>query len=229
MPMASTATRPVVDRGRMPVARRDRRPALAALALLLVLVGALGSALLVFRSGDREAVLVASHDIPFGATVTRADFRTARAATDEGDLFAASRIGEVDGLRATSAIPAGSLVSPQMFTVDTFVPKGGEAVGVVVDPNRRPSDVPAPGQVVRLYFVTGGGAASGSAVPDNPVLVNAARVLATGAGSDSGTTSVTVLLSSDVAADVANFASTGNVALTVLPDDTEPSLDWTNK
>jgi Flp pilus assembly protein CpaB len=225
--MASTATRPVVDRGRMPGARRDRRPALAALALLLVLVGALGSALLVFRSGDRESVLVANREIPFGAVISRSDFSTARAATDQGNLFDASRIGELDGLRATSTIPAGTLVSPQMFTLDTFVPSGGEAVGVVVDPNRRPSDVPEPGQVVRLYFVAGGGAASDN-VPDNPVIVNAARVIGTGAGSDSGTESVTVLVDSDVAADVANYASTGNLAITILPDDTKPAIDWTN-
>ncbi|MDH2413231.1 SAF domain-containing protein [Nocardioides sp. CER19] len=226
--MASTATRPVVDRGRMPVARRDRRPALAALALLLVLVGALGSALLVFRSGDRESVLVASRDIPFGSVITRADFRTARAATDEGHLFQASRIGEIEGLRATSTIPAGTLVSPQMFTVDTLVPDGGEAVGVVVDPNRRPSDVPEAGEVVRLYYVASGGAAN-TDVPDNPVVVDAARVIGTGAGSDSGTESVTVLVESDAAADVANYASTGNLAMTVLPDDTKPAIDWTNR
>jgi Flp pilus assembly protein CpaB len=226
--MASTATRPVVDRGRMPVARRDRRPALAALALLLVLVGALGSALLVFRSGDRESVLVANRAIPFGSVVTRADFSTARAATDEGNLFDASRISEIEGLRATSTIPAGTLVSPQMFTVDTLVPDGGEAVGIVVDPNRRPSDIPAPGDVVRVYYVSAGGGGSDRA-PSNPVIVNAARVIGSGAGSDAGTESVTVLVPNDVAADVANYSSTGNLALTLLPDDTKPELDWTNR
>lgn len=212
----------------MPVARRDRRPALAALALLLVLVGALGSALLVFRSGDRESVLYACRNISFGQTVTKGDFCTARAATDQGNLFDASRVGEIEGLRATSAIPEGALVSPQMFTVDTFVPDGGEAVGVVVDPNRRPSQVPEPGQVVRLYFVTAG-AGGNSQVPENPVIVNAARVISTGAGSDSGTESVTVLVRSDVAADVANYASSGSIALTVLPDDTKPAIDWADR
>ena len=223
--MASTATRPV-ERGRMPVARRDRRPALAALALLLVLVGALGSALLVFRSGDRESVLYPCHDLAFGQAVTRADFCTARAATDQGYLLKPAQV--IEGMRATSTIPAGTLVSPRMFTTDTLVPDGGEAVGVVVDPNRRPSDVPAPGQVVRLYYVSAGGANS-SQVPDNPVIVNAARVIGTGAGSDSGTESVTVLVKGDVAADVANYASTGNLAMTVLPDDAEPAIDWTDK
>jgi hypothetical protein len=222
---SSTTTRPVADRGRLPVARRDRRPALAALALLLVLLGALGSALLVFRSGDREAALVARHDIAFGATVTRADFTTARAATDEGFLLKPSQL--TDGLRATSAIPAGTLVSPRMLTRETLVPDGGEGVGIVVDQNRRPSEVPSPGDVVRIYYVTSGGSTSKGA-PDNPVLVNAARVIDVGSGSDSGTESVTVLLSSETAADVAGYASTNNVALTVLPADTKPSIDWAN-
>ena len=49
---------------------------------------------------------------------------------------------------------------------------------------------------------------------------------AVGQGAGAGTRSITVLVRSDLAADVANFASSGNLAVTVLPDDTRPSIDW---
>ena len=223
--MISTPERETFERGRLPVAPRDKRPALAALALLLILVGALGSALLVFRSGDRESVLAARHDIAFGQTVTRADFTTVRAAADGATLVPAGLIEQYIDTRATTAIPAGALLSPKMFNTDTLVPEDGEGVGIVVDATRRPSEVPSTGQVVRVYFVSGNGTST-EATPDNPVVVNAARVISVGRGSGAGTRSITVLVRNDLAADVANFASSGNLAVTVLPDDTKPSIDW---
>src|SRR5687768_16946461 len=58
---------------RLPVPKRDRRPALAALAVLLILAGALGSALIAYRSGDRVDVLVASDDILPGQKIDADD------------------------------------------------------------------------------------------------------------------------------------------------------------
>jgi hypothetical protein len=223
--MISTPERETFDRGRLPVAPRDKRPALAALALLLILLGGLGSALLVFRSGDRESVLAARDDISFGQVMTRGDFSTVRAAAEGAALVPARLIDSYVGTRATSSIPAGALLSPKMFNVDTLVPDSGEGVGIVLDPTRRPSQVPKTGQVVRVYFVAGSGTSTES-TPDNPVIVNAARVIGVGRGGGAGTTSITVLVRSDLASDVANFASSGNLAVTILPDDTRPSVDW---
>jgi hypothetical protein len=157
--------------------------------------------------------------------MTRSDFSTVRAAADGAALVPARLVGSYVGTRATSAIPAGALLSPKMFNVNTLVPDSGEGVGIVLDPTRRPSQVPKTGQVVRIYFVAGSGTSTESA-PDNPVIVNAARVIGVVHGAGAGTTSITVLVRSDLASDVANFASSGNLAVTVLPDDTRPSIDW---
>src|SRR3954454_18587329 len=128
--MISTPERETFERGRLPVAARDKRPALAALALLLILLGALGSALLVFRSGDRESVLAASHDIEFGQVMSRSDFSTVRAAADGAALVPARVVDSYVGSRATSTIPKGALLSPRMFSVKTLVPTSGEGVGI---------------------------------------------------------------------------------------------------
>jgi hypothetical protein len=222
-----TSTTSTVERGRMPAARRDRRAALAALALLLVLLGALGSALLVFRSGDRESVLVAAQDIPFGHVITRADLTETRAAADDRSLLLSSVEGQVIGTRATTRIPEGALVNGRMFSTTTMVPTGGEAVGIVLDAAHRPSTPPAPGDVVRIYYVAGGSDNSATVRDsDNPVIVNAARVIDTGAGDSAGTLSLTVLVRGNDAPDVTQYAASGNLAVTKLPDDTKPAIDW---
>lgn len=143
MPSPTVGNAPA--RARLPVAARDRRPALAALALLLVLVGALGSALIVFRSGDRISVLAARSDITFGQKVTENDFKVVRVAADDVPLLRPSQLESLTQERAVSSIPAGSLVSPGMFSADSPVPGGGVAVGIVVDATQRPSRAPQPG------------------------------------------------------------------------------------
>lgn len=223
--MPSTALGNAPARARLPVAARDRRPALAALALLLVLVGALGSALVVFRSGDRISVLAATHDIRFGQTLSQGDFHTVRVAADSDvPLLRPSQLASLLTERPKTAIPGGTLVGPGMFATGPFIPANGVAVGVVVDATKRPSTMPQPGQVVRVFYVTGNGTSSGN-VPGDHEVVRAARVLAVGSGGSASTRSVTVLVPRDLAVEVTDLASSGNLAVSLLPDDTKPSID----
>lgn len=220
--MISTPERDAVVRGRMPVASRDRRPALAALALLLILLGALGSTLLVFRSGDRVSVLAARGDISFGHVMTRQDFAEVRAAADTPGVIKAEDLHNFLGTHSLSYLPQGSLLTPKMLSVSPGLPANGEGVGIVVDATRRPSQVPETGQVVRLYYVQGSG---GGSAPSDRVIVSAARVLAVGSGSGAGTRSITVLVSNTAAPQVTDYASSNNLAVTVLPDGTQPQVD----
>jgi hypothetical protein len=223
--MPSTTLGNAPARSRLPVAARDRRPALAALALLLVLVGALGSALVVFRSGDRISVLAATHDIRFGQTLSAGDFRTVRVAADSDvPLLRPSQLASLLTERPRTAVPAGALVSPGMFVTGPFLPADGVAVGIVVDATRRPSTMPQPGQIVRVFYVSGNGTSSAN-VPGDHQVVRAARVLAVGSGGSASSRSVTVLVPKDLATQVADLASSGNLAVSTLPDDTKPSID----
>ena len=49
---------------RLPTPPRERKPALAALAVLLILVGALGATMLVLQAGDRIEVVKITEEIP---------------------------------------------------------------------------------------------------------------------------------------------------------------------
>jgi Flp pilus assembly protein CpaB len=222
----STATQNrAVSRGRLPVARRSRRPALAALALLLVLAGALGSALVAYRSGSRVDVLVASHDIPVGKQISASDLHVARVAADSGNVVEAQYLSRFVGSFATGRIPQGTLVNARMFKVGDVIPAGAQLVGMVLDTSRRTTQRPQEGDVVRIYYVSqAGGQPVGNVAPGDTI-VRAARVMQVGRGSGSDGTSVTVLVKDNVAGLLAEFAASGSLAVSVLPEDTRPAVD----
>lgn len=222
--MQTTTTAPT--RGRLPVARRDRRPALAALAVLLILLGALGSALIAFRSGDRVAVLVAARDIPVGSVIARDDLTTMQVSADAGSVLEDTYEERFIGTRAISTIPEGTLVNPRMFRAGSIVPENAALVGVVVDATRRTADVPAINDVVRVVFVNNA-ASSGSTLGyvAGSTVVTAARVLGVSGAGGADISNVTLLVRSDMAGKVANLAASGNLALVVLPQDTKPVVD----
>lgn len=213
-----------LGRGRLPVPRRDRRAGLAALALLLILVGALGSALVAYRSGARVDVLVARTDIPAGAKFDRRDMRIARVSADSANVVEAAAASAFAGSYATTRIPAGTLVNNQMFRVGDVVPRGAQLVGVVVDLTRRTTQRPAAGDVVSVYYVSQGGAPVGNLAPGDAV-VPAARVMQVGRGDSSDAVSITLLVPDDTAGLLAELAASQSLAVAVLPADTTPVVD----
>ncbi len=141
-------------RGRLPAPVRDRRPALAALALLLVLGGALASALIAYRSGDRVDVLVARADIEAGEQVDRSDFRVARVAADGAATIEAAAASNFVGTTATGRIPAGTMLNRSMFLASSSIaPTGSLVVGVVLSASQRPAVELRAGDVVRVFLV----------------------------------------------------------------------------
>jgi hypothetical protein len=223
--MTTLSTGSTGTRGRLPVTRRDRRPALAALAVLLILVGALASALVAFRSGSRVDVMVARQDIAVGQVVSREDFTSARVAADSGLTIDYDAMKNFIGTHAASDIPQGTLVNGSMFLAGEVVPQGSQVVGVVVDVTRRTTTRPASGDVVRLIYVSGAGGQPVGNLSPGDTIVEAARVVDTGSGNGSGSSGLSVLVSDDVAGQLADLASSGSVAVTVLPADTKPDVD----
>ena len=212
---------------RLPSRGRDRRPALAALALLLVLLGALGSALIAYRSGHRTDVLVAARDIPAGQRITAQDLTVARVASDNASVADATSKGAYVGSYATTTVPKGTLINGRMFRATGVVPDGAQLVGVVVPQSQLPKSVAA-GSVVGVYFVQGKAQSSNSA--DNAQssgtnVLKAARVTdVSPAGGDNGT-DLTLLVPSDQASQIVADAANNQLAVTVLPDSTKPSVD----
>lgn len=217
----STTSRPsaATQRGRLPEPVRNRRPALAALALLLVLGGALTSALVAYRSGDRIDVLVASRSIPVGEEVGPGDFRTARVAS-EGALYVdSSAIGNFIGTRTTTAIPEGTLVNGSMFLRGSVIPGNAALVGVVLTTAQRPAAPLRNGDVVSVYGVVQDRL---TATP----LLSAVRVSDVRGADSGGEVSLSLLVPmAQVPSLVA--ATTGNLITVVeLAADTKPLVDF---
>lgn len=210
-------------RGRLPAPVRDRRPALAALALLLVLGGALTSALIAYRSGDRVDVLVARGDIEVGQVVQQSDFALARVAADGAATIEADAVQNFLGTSATTRIPAGTMLNRTMFLADTdVVPPRSVVVGVVLAPNQRPAGLLRAGDVVRVFLVP----REAGGVVEGTVLVSAVRVVDVDAASGGDNVRVSLLIPEEPATSVVTAAATGSIALTALAPDTRPAVDF---
>lgn len=224
--MSSTTARSAAPT-RLPARTRDKRPALAALALLLVLLGALGSALIVYRSSERTEVLMTARAVEQGQVLTREDFRVVELAWDEDDtqLIGATALDNFVGASALTHIPANAVLAPQMFTASEMAPQGATQVGVMVPAPGRPADMFRVNDIVRVYEVAGAVAVGEQGETEE--LVSAAKVVAVG---DASTTSdlvhVTLLVPEDDAPAVIGASSSGTAALAVLPADAAPVVDW---
>lgn len=220
--MATTAPpRPTAaQRGRLPAPARDRRPALAALALLLVLGGALSSALLAYRSGDRIDVLVAARDIPVGTELTAADLRVARVAADGAAFVESSAAANFLGTRARTEVPEGTLVNRTMFLAGSLVPRDAAVVGVVLGSTQRPAAALRPGDVVRVFAVGRDGDAEASGVE----LARAVRVA--GVTADGDGLGVSLLVPQGQAQSLVAAAAAGKVAVAALAPETPPLVDF---
>ncbi|GAB7190324.1 hypothetical protein NUM3379_10300 [Kineococcus sp. NUM-3379] len=227
--MPRSATLPVPDAPaalrRPPAPVRDRRPATAALAALLVVGGGLGSALVVHRSGDRVDVLVARDTIEPGQRVSAEDFSVARVAADTGGVVPAAAQANFVGTHATARIPAGTLVHRAMFLAGGVVPPDAVVVGAVLGPTQRPAEQLTTGDVVRVYLVVQGDAGGTLGGAPGEVLLEAARVVAATAAGPAENATVSLLVPAAASGEVVSAAAAGQVALAELAGSTPPAVD----
>lgn len=213
---------------RLPTPPRERKPALAALAVLLILVGALGATMLVLRAGDRIEVVKVTQEIPAGGTVTNSNVTSVMVADDSSINYVKwSQLGDLKKLKAVSTIPAGVVAVGEMFGDDAGVAQGKATVGLSLKEGQYPSGLQA-GDTVAVYRVgsdsgSGSGANnnSASASSDNTPIVDQARVsFVQQKKSDDLVSStnlpVTLTVDTDKAAAVAQYASNGEVALVLV-------------
>src|SRR5215470_529412 len=166
MQARSTATFPaassgVVERpaagGKLPAVRRRRRPAVLALAVVLVGLGALVNAVAVaVGQGGRVPVLAVARPVPVGQQITEADVMVVQLATTPGlGTVPAGRRAEVVGRYAAVGLRPGSLFTPDAVS-DQRAPTAGQAVlAVAVKTGLVPARGLVPGDRVLLVPVNG--------------------------------------------------------------------------
>src|SRR5580700_2173303 len=102
---------------RMPSAPRERKPALAALAVLLVAIGAVAAGLLVIKAGHRVAAVEIVQEVGQGEQIPASALREVEISSDTDLNYVAWQFASrVEGVFAAVQIPAGTLLTPAMTT-----------------------------------------------------------------------------------------------------------------
>lgn len=215
---------------RLPTPPRERKPALAALAVLLILVGALGATMLVLQAGDRIEVVKITKEIPAGQKVTDANTTSVMVAEDPDIHYVEwTQLDALKKLKAVSTIPGGVVAVGEMFGDEAKVPAGKALVGLSLKEGQYPADLEI-GDAVAAYRVGGtsssdsdaDGGSSGSTGGGNTLIVDEARVNSvpeeqSGDIVSSASKPVTLLVDNADAAALTQAASNGEVALVLVP------------
>lgn len=130
---------------------RQRRPALAALALLLIVGGALVAGLLAVRMDSRVPVLVAARDIEAGAEMSEDDLKTASVSAPDLDLIGEEHADLVVGAYAATTIPANTALDERMVTEETPIGEDRAVVSVPLTAKITPADRVRAGDVVQVW------------------------------------------------------------------------------
>ncbi len=218
----------------MPSAPRERKPALAALAVLLVALGAVAAGYLVISAGHRVGAVEITQEVGQGQQIPAAAIKEVEIASNSGVNYVAWQFANrVTGVFAAVQIPAGTLLTPAMTTATSNLTAGKVEVGLSLKAGQAPASLLI-GQTVEAFPVgtgssgcaangaaggTGnGGAGNGGAVSPGVPIATGTIASVSGSTATNGTTAaVTLAVSSADAGILACYASAGNVAIALTP------------
>ncbi|MDU0348412.1 SAF domain-containing protein [Actinomyces sp. MRS3W] len=198
---------------RLPSAPRERRPLLAALAVLLIVGGALLAGLLATRADQRVEMLVAARTVEAGQVITDADLVSTPVSSTLSTLIPASRADELVGQVARVEIAEGQLFDTSQLLSTALPGAGTQVVGISLDNGRFPAGGVAAGDVVNVVDTTSG-----------EVTVDGAQVLTAvpTSGSEDDWTSgcvLSLIVDGADAAALATASAGGNIAVALVASD----------
>ena len=222
---------------RMPSAPRERKPALAALAVLLVALGAVAAGYLVINAGHRVGAVEITQQVGQGQRIPASAIKEVEIASNSGINYVAWQYANrVAGVYAAVQIPAGTLLTSAMTTATNNLAAGKVEVGLSLKPGQAPANLLI-GQSVEAFGVgtgsgcgaaaaAGGGAggtggASGgngnAAGPGVPITTGVIASVVGSTASNGSTAAVTLAVPDADAGVLACYASAGDVAIALTP------------
>lgn len=216
-----TSEKPAVDTAglsgpasrKLPVPPRERKPALAALAVLLILGGALATTLLVLRSGDRISAIRITQQVGAGQQFTADAMEEVQIADTGIDFVSWSQRERVlDTFAAVTILPGTLLTSDMGVTASKELGPGKAKVGLALKPGQMPVGLKS-GDRVQVVHVPGRGSQA-----ESRVLAQSALVFSVGdKGRSGGSGQITVIVETQVSPVILQYASSGEVAVAELP------------
>ena len=160
---------------RLPSAPRERKPALAALALVLVVGGALAAALLVTDASHTTGAIEISQAVGQGQQIPGGVMREVQVNSGSGINFVPwGDASQVERTYASIMIPANTLLTPQMTTSANQLAKGLTVIGLSLKDGELP-DALEVGDHIDIYSTSDNQGRCPR--PDNNVLTQDAVVL----------------------------------------------------
>ncbi|MFI7441219.1 hypothetical protein [Nonomuraea indica] len=216
-----TSEKPAVDTAglsgpasrKLPVPPRERKPALAALAVLLILGGALATTLLVMRSGDRISAIRVTQQIGAGQQFTEQAIEEVQIADTGIDYVDWSQRQQVLKSFAAVTILPGTLLTNNMgVRASAELGPGKAKVGLALKPGQAPAGLQK-GDRVQVVHVP-----ARTSQAESRVLAQSALVFSVGESSRAGGSGlITVIVDSSVSPEVLRYASSGEIAVAELP------------
>lgn len=213
---------------RLPSAPRERKPALAALAVVLVVGGALAAALLVIDAGHKTGAIEISQPVGQGQKIPLSSMREVQVTSGTGiDYVPWNEASQVARTYAATTLPPGTLLTPQMTTAANTATKGMTVVGLALKDGQLPDGLQV-GDHVGIFDTSDNDGRCPRPV-DN-VLAPSAVVLNIGHPSSTASDAVDdvqVAVPPAYAAGVSCNAANNNVGVGVLPANGQGALSTT--
>jgi hypothetical protein len=205
---------------RMPSAPRERKPALAALAVLLVALGAVAAGFLVINAGHKVAAVEITQEVGQGEQIPASAIQEVEISSNSGLNYVAWQYADrVEGVFASIQIPAGTLLTPAMTSSTNNLGNGKVEVGLSLKAGQVPNNLVIGNTVEAFPVGTGSGCASTATSGTGDTVPIATGTIASISGNTSSgnTAGVTLAVASADAGILACYASAGDIAITLTP------------
>ncbi|NRQ32090.1 hypothetical protein HII36_09600 [Nonomuraea sp. NN258] len=199
----------------LPVSVRERRPALATLAVLLILGGALASTVLVMRADERTSVIRVVKYVGAGLPIEPEAMQEALIADPGGDYrLWRDREQVAKTFASVTLLPGTLLTSGMAVPASKELVPGKARVGLALKPGQVTDGLKV-GQRVQVIHVPGTSVTAGR---EGTLLAQRALVDQVETAGRGPTGQVTVIVDSDVSTAVAAYASTGQIVIVEVPE-----------
>lgn len=189
---------------------RERRPALAALAVLLIIGGSVLAGWLALRQSHTQEYIKVINEVSLDSQIERGDLGTIELSSEGTNFISADRMGEVVDSYAQGRLFADQVLVERMFGPAPVLGLDEARIGLDLRPNQYPPGLRTGDTVIvsLLDDVTDS---------NTPLLVTEGSVRSMQPGETGGGAIVDAVLSSQCAEQFASGSANGNVALTVVP------------
>lgn len=203
---------------KLPGAPRERKPALAALAVLLILGGALAVGYLMVNSAKRVAAIEIVQPVGEGQQLTLSDMQQVQVTPSSGLNYVPwSEAQQVTRYFASTNIPAGTLLTSSMAVGSNSLTNGRDVMGLALKDGQLPAGL-AQGDHINIYEVSSATVSCpgtpGSLLSGDAIVL---RISSPSATSSSAVADVEVAVRPATAGAVACNASNGIIGIAVAP------------